>query len=124
MRTPTSVNLKNSKLYLNRELSWLEFNRRVLAQARDPGVPLLERLFYLCVASSNMDEFFEIRVAGLKQQADYDSTAHGPDLLNPAEQLQRISTVAHALVDEQYAILNDALMPALAREGIQILLSK
>jgi polyphosphate kinase len=124
MRTPASVNLKNSKLYLNRELSWLEFNRRVLAQARDPNVPLLERLFYLCVASSNMDEFFEIRVAGLKQQAEYDSTAHGPDLMNPAEQLQRISKVAHALVDEQYALLNDTLMPAMAREGIQVLLSK
>lgn len=124
MPAKSLVNLKNSKYYLNRELSWLEFNRRVLAQAHDTGIPLLERLFYLCVASSNMDEFFEIRVAGLKQQVDFDSTSHGPDMIKPADLLQQISLAAHAIVDEQYALLNDALMPALAREGIHILLSK
>ncbi len=124
MPVASTVNLKSYKYYLNRELSWLEFNRRVLAQARDTNVPLLERLFYLCVASSNMDEFFEIRVAGLKQQAAYDSTARGPDRLTAEEQLARISVVAHDLVRDQYRILNDTLLPAMAKEGIHIMLSK
>ena len=124
MPIASSANLKSYKFYLNRELSWLEFNRRVLAQARDINVPLLERLFYLCIASSNLDEFFEIRVAGLKQQAEFDSTTRGPDRLTAEEQLGRIATVAHDLVRDQYRILNDTLLPALAKEGIHILLSK
>lgn len=124
MAEKSSVNLKSHKYYLNRELSWLEFNRRVLAQARDATVPLLERLFYLSVASSNMDEFFEIRVAGLRQQQNWDATARGPDNLTAREQLARINEVSHDLVREQYKILNDSLLPAMAKEGIHILLGK
>jgi polyphosphate kinase len=124
MTAKASANLKSHKYYLNRELSWLEFNRRVLAQARDVTVPLLERLFYLSVASSNMDEFFEIRVAGLKQQHNLESTARGPDNLTAREQLERINAVAHELMREQYRVLNDSLLPALTKEGIHILLGK
>ena len=117
------LNLRNPDYYLNRELSLLEFNRRVLAQARDSRVPLLERLFYLCIASSNLDEFFEIRVSGLKQQVAYGSNQRGPDNLSPSEQLRRISEVAHKLVKEQYRVLNDQMLPDLAREDIHFLLS-
>lgn len=108
-------------LYINREISLLEFNRRVLAQATDPKMPLLERLFFLCVASSNMDEFFEIRVAGLKQQVAYGSVQRGPDNLSPSEQLSKISELAHQLVDLQYQVLNDKVLPALAAKGINFL---
>ena len=84
MADEQTPNLKNPEYYLNRELSLLEFNRRVLAQARDSRVPLLERLFFLCIASSNLDEFFEIRVSGLKQQVAYGSNQRGPDNLSPS----------------------------------------
>ncbi len=116
-----AINLGNPELYINRELSLLEFNRRVLAQAMDDDVPLLERLKFLCIASANLDEFFEIRVAGLKQQQEFGSTQRGPDNLSPSEQLQRISVVAHQLVDEQYEVLNDVLLPRLASQGIRFL---
>jgi polyphosphate kinase len=115
--------LHNPEHFLNRELSLLEFNRRVLSQASDSAIPLLERLFYLCIASSNIDEFFEIRVAGLKQQVEYGTGQHGPDGLGASEQLGRISQVAHALVAEQYAVLNAQLLPAMAKAGIHVLLS-
>ena len=84
------LELTNPALFINRELSLLEFNRRVLAQALDERLPLLERLRFLCIASSNLDEFYEIRVAGLKQQAAYAPGQYGPDGLTPAEQLRRI----------------------------------
>ena len=100
---------------LNRERAILAFNRRVLAQARRADVPLLERLRYICIVSSNMDEFFEVRFAdALEAASDPDSgTTHG-ELALAAEE-------AHALIDEQYALFNDELMPALAREGIVLL---
>ncbi len=116
-----AVDLQHADLYINRELSLLEFNRRVLEQARDESVPLLERLRFLCIASSNLDEFFEIRVSGLKQQVVYGATQRGPDNLTPQEQLSRIAEVAHRLVDDQYHVLNDVLLPALATEGIRFL---
>lgn len=118
-----SINLRNPEFYLNRELSMLEFNRRVQAQARDASIPLLERLFYLCIASSNLDEFFEIRVAGLKQQAMFGTGATGPENLTPVEQLQKISIAAHELVKEQYNILNGVLLPELEKKGIHLLMS-
>lgn len=108
-------------LFLNRELALLEFNRRVLAQAADPGVPLLERLRFLSICSSNLDEFFEIRVAGLKQRADARSTETGPDGMRPTENLEAVSEVAHALVDEQYRLFNKELIPALDEEDIRVL---
>ena len=124
MTDDPALQLKNPKFYLNRELGLLEFNRRVLAQALDPHTPLLERLFFLCIASSNLDEFFEIRVSGLKQQVAYGSMQRGPDNMSPSEQLNAISNVAHKLVKEQYRVLNDLLLPALAQEDIHFLLSK
>jgi polyphosphate kinase len=113
--------LKHPDLYFQRELSLLNFNRRVLEQARDERTPLLERLRFLCISSSNLDEFFEIRVAGLMQKAVIDSVQTGPDGLTPAESLKRISREAHILVEEQYQVLNEVLLPALERENIRFL---
>jgi polyphosphate kinase len=116
-----AVNLANPELYFNRELSLLEFNRRVLEQSKDEDMPLLERLRFLTIASSNLDEFFEIRVAGLKQQQAFGATQRGPDNLSPTEQLRAISVIAHEIVDEQYRVLNDVLIPKLDMEGIRFL---
>ena len=98
-------------LYLNREVSLLHFNERVLMQALDDSVPLLERLQFLCISSTNLDEFFEIRVAGLKQKA----------MAGLDEVLKQISEKAHDLVQKQYEILNQVLYPALDQEEIRIL---
>jgi len=114
------VPLTRSELYINRELSQLEFNRRVLEQAKDDSVPLLERLRFLCIASTNLDEFFEIRVAGLKQQVVHGAAQSGPDNLSPLEQLKRISETAHALVGDQYRVLNEILLPRLAEQQIHL----
>ena len=118
---PAPRKRRDPALYINRELSLLEFNRRVLEQAKNEDVPLLERLRFLCIAGANLDEFFEIRVAGLKQQEALGSTQRGPDNLSPGEQLRRIAEVTHQLVDEQYRILNDVLFPLLDAEGIRFL---
>ncbi len=113
--------LTNPELYINRELSLLEFNRRVLAQSKDDSVPLLERLRFLCIASAVLDEFFEIRVAGLKQQEAYGATQRGPDNMSPSEQLRHIYDVVPELVAEQYRVLNRELLPKLDRQGIRLL---
>lgn len=115
------VNLSRPELYINRELSQLEFMRRVIAQSKDSDVPLLERLRFVCIASQILDEFFEIRVAGLKQQVAYGSMQSGPDNLLPAEQLQMVAPLAHELVAEQYNVLNKLLLPELARQGVEFL---
>jgi polyphosphate kinase len=107
--------------FLNRELSLLAFNRRVLGQAADERVPLLERLRFLCIVSSNLDEFFEIRVAGLKEQIKLGAVAPGSDGLTPHEAFRRISAEAHELIEEQYALLNAAMLPALDKQGIRFL---
>jgi polyphosphate kinase len=104
--------------FLNRELGLLEFNRRVLAQAADDSVPLLERLRFLTIVSSNLDEFFEIRVAGLKEQIKAGIKESGPDGRSPAEVYELVSAQAHALVGEQYRLLNGVLLPALAKQGV------
>jgi polyphosphate kinase len=104
--------------FINRELSLLAFNRRVLAQAADERVPLLERLRFLCIGSSNLDEFFEIRVAGLKEQIKLGSHATAADGLPPQEVFRRVTAEAHALIAEQYKLLNDVMLPSLAAEGI------
>jgi len=106
-------------LYINRELSLLEFNHRVLEQAKDTTNPLLERLRFLCISSTNLDEFFEIRVAGLMQKAEVGAIQVGSDQMQPTEVLEAIGERAHELVDEQYRVLNDILIPQLAEEGIR-----
>lgn len=116
-----AVDLKQPELYLNRELSLLEFNRRVLDQAKDERVPLLERLRFLCISSNNLDEFFEIRVAGLAQKAKLGATEVGPDSISAFELLKLINGRAHEMVAEQYRVLNSMLLPALAAEGIRFL---
>ena len=116
-----TVDLTNPDLYINRELSLLEFNRRVIDLAKDEEVPLLDRIRFLCIAGSNLDEFFEIRVAGLKQQQAFGSTQRGPDNLSVAEQLKRVAELGHQLVAEQYRVLHEELRPRLAAQGIRIL---
>ena len=93
--------------FLNREFSLLAFNRRVLAQAADDRVPLLERLRFLCIVSSNLDEFFEIRVAGIKEQIKLRSHATGADRLGAQEVFRRVIREAHDLIEDQYELLND-----------------
>lgn len=107
--------------FLNREISLLEFNRRVLAQAEDATVPLLERLRYLCIVSNNLDEFFEIRVAGLKEQAKLGGLAPGPDGLEATQILKRLHEPTHQLIARQYQLFNEELVPALAGQGIKFL---
>jgi polyphosphate kinase len=104
--------------FLNRELGILAFNRRVLAQAADEAVPLLERLRFLTIVSSNLDEFFEIRVAGLKEQIQLNLPEPTPDGKGPAEVFAAVSAEAHALVAEQYRLLNQVLLPSLAGAGV------
>ncbi len=110
-----------SEHLINRELGILEFNWRVLAQAEDPTTPLLERLRFLCITSSNMDEFFEIRVAGLKEQMRLRPDHVSPDGLTPRQTFREVARRAHALVARQYDVLNEEVLPALAQQGIGFL---
>jgi len=116
-----AIDLKNPELYINRELSLLQFQWRVLAQASDENVPLLERLRFLCISSTNLDEFFEIRVAGLKHLQALASSVTEADGLSPDQALARISEDAHKLVQEQYRVLNEVLIPALAKHKIRFI---
>jgi polyphosphate kinase len=116
-----SIELDRPELYINRDLSLLEFNKRVLAQAKNEAVPLLERLNYLCISCSNLDEFFEVRVASVLEIADIDPKATGPDGLTPKEQLEQISIDSHKLVEEQYQVLNEILIPQLKEENIRFI---
>ncbi len=106
------------QLYINRELSFLEFNQRVLEQAKDSRVPLLERVRFLCISCANLDEFFEIRVASLEELQEAGAVQVGADGLSVGEQLKAIRTRASRLVEEQYEVLNDVLMPELAKNGV------
>jgi len=108
---PGAVDLSEGRYYINQELSLLEFNRRVLEQAKDDRTPLLERLNFLCISCSNLDEFFEVRAAGLIQRADLGATRTEPDNLTPQETLAAICEKAHILVTEQYRVLNDVMLP-------------
>ena len=114
-------NLKAPELYLNRELAQLEFNFRVLAQAQDPAMPLLERMRFMCIANSNLDEFFEVLVAILRQHVAFGDAVPGPDGVPPSELLTRIRARALELVREQYALWSDGLLPELDREGIRFI---
>ncbi|MGI6080880.1 MAG: hypothetical protein ACOYBV_07895 [Candidatus Avilachnospira sp.] len=112
---------KSSDNYINRELSWLEFNQRVMEEARDRSLPLFERLKFLSITASNLDEFFMVRVASLKDMvhAGYKK----PDIagMTPTEQLERISQRTHAMVDMQYSTYKRALIPALRQEGLTVI---
>jgi polyphosphate kinase len=112
-------NLKLPDYFINRELSALEFNQRVLHQAKDASIPLLERLKFLCIVSTNLDEFFEIRVSGLQQRLELGLPPQGPDMLSAKQVLADISSRTHVLVEEQYRLLNEDLIPALEAEGIR-----
>jgi len=112
------TDLQTPQLYINRELSYLEFNQRVLEQAKDSRIPLLERVRFLCISCENLDEFFEIRVASLKELLEAGAVQGGPDGLSVPEQLRAIRTRAMRLVDEQYELLNDVLMPELSQKGV------
>ena len=106
---------------LNRELSWLEFNQRILEEALDPSTPLLDRLKFFCTFSSNLDEFFEVRVAGLKQQMESTVVERSPDGLTATETLQAVHRRVRRLVERQYACWRNELRPQLARHGIRFL---
>lgn len=113
------IDLTSSEWYINRELSVLQFNRRVLAQALEAEVPLLERLRFLCISCTNLDEFFEVRAAGLKQRLEHGSSALGFDDREPRELLAEISRIAHELVRDQYQVWNDVILPELSAESIE-----
>jgi len=113
--------LSSTELYFNRELSFLEFNRRVLEQAKDADIAILERVRFLCISCANLDEFFEIRVAGLKELAEAGATQGGPDGMSVPEQLRAINRCATQIVAEQYRVLNEILLPQLAICGIVFL---
>ena len=108
--------------HLNRELSWLQFNERVLAIAEDPGVPLLERVKFIAIFTSNLDEFFQVRVAGLHEQVAADATGTNADGMSPAGQLVAIDVVVRELADRQSRLVQDELLPLLRREGIELVL--
>src|SRR6266481_4523525 len=108
------------KNFINRELSWLEFNHRVLEEAQDATQPLMERVKFLTIFSSNLDEFFEIRVAGIKQQIESETSDVGPDGLSPTETFNAIQRTAHELVATEYALWQEELAPALGKHGIRV----
>src|SRR3954470_4895187 len=113
--------LDDPSLYINRELSWLEFNRRVLEEAQDPRVPWLERLKFLAIFSANLDEFFMVRVGGLQQKvAAGIARGSGADRIPPKEQLEKISQIVRPLIAELYRLQKDDVLPALEKEGIVI----
>ena len=107
--------------FINRELSWLEFNQRVLDEALDPSTPLLERIKFFCITSSNLDEFFEVRVAGLKQQIESEVVERSIDGLTATEMFRAIAKRVRRMVEQQYACWRDDLKPALAKNGIRFL---
>ncbi|MEX2468914.1 MAG: polyphosphate kinase 1, partial [Pseudohongiellaceae bacterium] len=120
-RPTEDIDLDNSAYYENRELSYLKFNERVLEQAKNKHYPLLERLGFLLIFSSNLDEFYEIRVAGLKKQLDFGRQRPGPDGQYPEQVLKVIHARVRTLLEEQYRILNEDLFPQMATEGIRFL---
>ena len=118
MEPEVSPDLSDPSLYYNRELSLLEYNQRVLDEAQDADNPLLERLRYLCFVSSNLDQFFEVRVASLKQQRQSNMSLPGSDGMSPGEQLAAISLRVRKMVDDIYRTWNEELVPALEKNSI------
>jgi polyphosphate kinase len=118
MQKETPSLLTDPSLYNNRELSLLEFNQRILEEAQDPSNPILERLRFLCIVASNLDEFFEVRVAGLKQQRQSNVSAPGPDGMSPGDQLAAISSRVRKMVDDKYRTWCEDLLPALEKNNV------
>jgi polyphosphate kinase len=117
---PAVNRFSDPRNFINRELSWLEFNRRVLEEAQDPTQPLIERVKFLSIFSSNLDEFFEIRVAGIKQQIESETSEIGPDGLSPTETFHRIQKTVRELVATQCALWKNELVPELAKNRIYV----
>src|SRR5215471_5046681 len=116
---PPPVALDDPSLYINRELSWLEFNRRVLEEAQDSGVPLLERLKFLAIFGSNIDEFFMVRVGGLQQKVQSNvAYGSGADRMPVKVQLEKIGQAVRRMTADCYRCFSEDLLPALEREGI------
>src|SRR6185312_6210491 len=107
--------------FINRELSWLEFNQRVLDEALNPATPLLERVKFFCITSSNLDEFFEVRVAGIKQQIESNVVERSVDGLTASENFRAVSKRVRRMVEQQYVCWREQLMPALAENGFRFL---
>lgn len=112
--------LSSPEFFLNRSLSWLQFNRRVLEEAENPNNPLLERVKFLAITASNLDEFFEIRIAGLLQHLEEGQVDPGPDGLTPMDEQEEVAEATHTFVREQYRCWNDSLLPALRGQGIRV----
>src|SRR2546430_9034709 len=104
--------------FINRELSWLEFNQRVLDEALDSATPLLERVKFFCITSSNLDEFFEVRVAGLKQQIGSEVVERSNDGRTASETFRAVRRRVRTMIEQQYKLWREELVPALAKEGI------
>jgi polyphosphate kinase len=117
----THIALDDPRLYLNRHLEWLEFNRRVLEEARDIGNPLLERVKFLAITANNLDEFVEVRVASFLQRIEHGARDISPDGLTVEQELEKVSAAMQVLVRDQYKCWNEELLPALAKEGIRVL---
>lgn len=113
------IDLKQPELYINRELGLVAFNQRVLALAEDETIPLLERLQFLCISSRNLDEFFEVRVSGLKQMVELGAVQAGPDNMTPNEVLKAVYARVRNLVEDQYRVLNDVILPLLEHQGVR-----
>jgi polyphosphate kinase len=113
-----------NSLYINRELSLLEFHKRVLAMAQDKTVPLLERLRFLCISCTNLDEFFEIRVAGLKQRMEIGAPAQGPEKIPASAVFERLEKEVRDLVRQQYEVLNQSMFPELTAAGVRFVQSE
>ena len=116
----TTPDLSDPKLFINRELSWLAFNRRVLEEAQDPSQPLLERVRFLGIVTSNLDEFFEVRVAGIKQQIEHESDDAGPDGMTARQTFDAIRHVVLKMIGDQYQLWNNELLPALEKHGVHL----
>jgi polyphosphate kinase len=116
--------LDDPRYYLNRHIAWLEFNRRVLEEARDIGNPLLERVKFLAITANNLDEFVEVRVSSFLQRIEHGSRETGPDGLRAEEELAKVSAAMHVLVRDQYKCWNEELLPALAKQSIRVLATR
>jgi polyphosphate kinase len=117
----TRTALNDPRFYLNRHLEWLEFNRRVLEEARDIGNPLLERVKFLAITANNLDEFVEVRVSSFLQRIEHGSREIGPDGLTAEQELEKVSAAMHVMVRDQYKCWNGELLPALAKQGIRVM---